>query len=78
MQNALLFKQATSFNQCSYHMAQTLYRFFSRKKPMGLIVALGDEGQASGQLFWDDGESIGQLLSYASYYCELFLNSLNL
>ena len=59
-------------------MAQTLYRFFSRKKPMGLIVALGDEGQASGQLFWDDGESIGQLLSYASYYCELFLNSLNL
>jgi len=41
---------------------------------MGLIVALGDEGQASGQLFWDDGESIGQLLSYASYYCELFLN----
>jgi len=31
---------------------------FSRKKPMGLIVALGDEGEASGQLFWDDGESI--------------------
>jgi len=26
---------------------------------MGLIVALGDEGEASGQLFWDDGESIG-------------------
>ena len=31
----------------------------SRKKPMSLIVALGDEGKASGQLFWDDGESIG-------------------
>ena len=30
---------------------------------MGLIVALGDEGEASGQLFWDDGESIGQLLT---------------
>jgi len=26
---------------------------------MGLIVALGDEGEATGQLFWDDGESIG-------------------
>ena len=35
----------------------------SRKKPMGLIVALGDEGEASGQLFWDDGESIGQFLT---------------
>jgi len=41
-------------------MALTLYCYCSRKKPMGLIVALEDEGEASGQLFWDDGESIGQ------------------
>lgn len=63
--------QATLFNQCSYHMVITLYCCCSRKKPMGLIVALGDEGGASGQLFWDDGESIGQLLLYSSFYCEL-------
>lgn len=31
---------------------------FSRKKPMGLIVALGDNKKAEGELFWDDGESI--------------------
>lgn len=43
---------------------------------MSLIVALGDGGEASGQLFWDDGESIGQLLSHSCCYCELFLNQL--
>ena len=26
---------------------------------MGLIVALGDAESASGDLFWDDGESLG-------------------
>jgi len=31
---------------------------FSRLNPMGLIVALDDTSQASGTLFWDDGESI--------------------
>jgi len=31
---------------------------FSRKKPMGVIVALGKGGKAKGKLFWDDGESI--------------------
>uniref|UniRef100_A0A452ESN0 Maltase-glucoamylase 2 (putative) n=1 Tax=Capra hircus TaxID=9925 RepID=A0A452ESN0_CAPHI len=30
----------------------------SRKKYMGLIVALDDNGRAEGQLFWDDGQSI--------------------
>ena len=55
--------QATLFQQCL-----TLYFCCSRKKPMSLIVALGDEGEASGQLFWDDGESIGQLLSHSCCY----------
>lgn len=29
---------------------------------MGVIVALGEGGKATGELFWDDGESIGELL----------------
>lgn len=27
---------------------------------MGLIVALDDNGKAEGQIFWDDGQSIGE------------------
>uniref|UniRef100_A0A8C8VP34 Maltase n=1 Tax=Pelusios castaneus TaxID=367368 RepID=A0A8C8VP34_9SAUR len=34
--------------------------FYSRKNPMGLIIALDDSGQAAGDLFWDDGESTGR------------------
>ncbi|XP_061924131.1 sucrase-isomaltase, intestinal [Entelurus aequoreus] len=30
---------------------------YSRRKPMGLIIALDDNGQAAGELFWDDGDS---------------------
>ncbi|KAM9481823.1 sucrase-isomaltase, intestinal [Clarias gariepinus] len=29
----------------------------SRRSPMGLIIALDDSNQASGELFWDDGDS---------------------
>ncbi|XP_061072796.1 sucrase-isomaltase, intestinal [Conger conger] len=31
---------------------------YSRKNPLGLIVALSPEGKADGSLFWDDGKSI--------------------
>ncbi|KAK3570325.1 hypothetical protein QTP86_017161 [Hemibagrus guttatus] len=30
---------------------------YSRRSPMGLIIALDDNNQASGELFWDDGDS---------------------
>lgn len=33
----------------------------SRLHPMGLIVALDDNKAASGELFWDDGDSRGIL-----------------
>lgn len=31
----------------------------SRRNPMGLIIALDDNNQAAGELFWDDGDSRG-------------------
>lgn len=33
---------------------------FSRKQPMGLTVALDDNGAAQGLLYWDDGKTIGK------------------
>uniref|UniRef100_A0A671L7G6 alpha-glucosidase n=1 Tax=Sinocyclocheilus anshuiensis TaxID=1608454 RepID=A0A671L7G6_9TELE len=33
---------------------------YSRLNPLGLIVALNDEGVAHGSLFWDDGEGISE------------------
>lgn len=38
----------------------------SRKNPFGLIVALNDQGEAEGDLFYDDGETIDWSKSY--YY----------
>lgn len=34
--------------------------FYSRRNFMGLTVALDNDGKAEGQLFWDDGQSIGE------------------
>ena len=31
----------------------------SRENAFGLVVALDESGKAEGELFWDDGESIG-------------------
>ncbi|KAM6305024.1 sucrase-isomaltase, intestinal [Aegotheles albertisi] len=42
----------------------------SRKNPMGLIIALDDNNAASGDLFWDDGESTGTIESKAYIYYE--------
>lgn len=35
---------------------------------MGLIVALGDNKKAEGELFWDDGESIGKLIRNIPFF----------
>ncbi|XP_062988083.1 sucrase-isomaltase, intestinal [Elgaria multicarinata webbii] len=31
--------------------------FYSRQNPMGLLIALDENGTAAGDLFWDDGET---------------------
>lgn len=35
---------------------------------MGLIVALGDNKKAEGELFWDDGESIGKVIRNIPFF----------
>ncbi|KAF4788286.1 hypothetical protein TURU_162186 [Turdus rufiventris] len=42
----------------------------SRLNPMGLIIALDLNQEASGDLFWDDGESTGTIESKAYIYYE--------
>uniref|UniRef100_A0A8C5BLD4 alpha-glucosidase n=1 Tax=Gadus morhua TaxID=8049 RepID=A0A8C5BLD4_GADMO len=42
---------------------------YSRRNPMGLIVALDDNQRAAGELFWDDGDSRG----IAFFYCDSFI-----
>ncbi|XP_061030866.1 lysosomal alpha-glucosidase isoform X1 [Eubalaena glacialis] len=44
----------------------------SRKKPMALAVALTASGEARGELFWDDGESLG-VLDRGAYTQVIFL-----
>uniref|UniRef100_A0A8C3N201 alpha-glucosidase n=1 Tax=Geospiza parvula TaxID=87175 RepID=A0A8C3N201_GEOPR len=42
----------------------------SRKNPLGLIIALDTNNEASGDLFWDDGESTGTIDNKAYIYYE--------
>ncbi|XP_007958016.2 lysosomal alpha-glucosidase [Orycteropus afer afer] len=43
----------------------------SRKQPLGLVVALSMSGEARGELFWDDGESM-DVLEHGAYTLVLF------
>ncbi|XP_019347375.2 sucrase-isomaltase, intestinal [Alligator mississippiensis] len=53
---------------------------YSRKKSLGLIIALDDNGQATGDLFWDDGESRGTVENnnYISYQFSVSNNTLTM
>lgn len=42
-------------------MINNLFFFlYSRQNFVGLTVALDDKGEAEGQMFWDDGQSISK------------------
>ncbi|XP_019358783.1 PREDICTED: sucrase-isomaltase, intestinal [Gavialis gangeticus] len=53
---------------------------YSRKKSLGLIIALDDNGQATGDFFWDDGESRGTMENkhYISYQFSVSNNTLTM
>ena len=42
-------------------------QLFSRQNPMKLLIALDSNGMAEGELFWDDGNSVGKLPCFFGY-----------
>ncbi|XP_022100313.1 sucrase-isomaltase, intestinal-like [Acanthaster planci] len=50
---------------------------YSRKKPMGLIIALDDDLKARGNLFWDDGESRDSITEQNFILSEFSVNTEN-
>lgn len=44
---------------------------------MGLLIAPDDNGNADGELFWDDGDSRG-IISFLIFFAFLFANVLYL
>lgn len=45
---------------------------FSRTNDLGLLVALGPDNTASGEMFWDDGKSIGEGVNLYIYVLYLY------
>lgn len=50
----------TAYNQVKNNDWWFGFIFYSRQNFVGLTVALDDKGEAEGQMFWDDGQSIGK------------------
>lgn len=50
----------------------------SRKNPLGLIIALDDNSEAKGELFWDDGESKNTVANQNYIFCEFSATSKSL
>ncbi|KAG8445217.1 hypothetical protein GDO86_010120 [Hymenochirus boettgeri] len=49
--------------------------FYSRKNPLGLIIALDESQSAKGELYWDDGESRGTVASSTHILYEFSVSS---
>ena len=47
-------------------------QLFSRQNPMKLLIALDSNGMAEGELFWDDGNSVGKELCFFRYKTKVF------
>uniref|UniRef100_A0A669BLK2 alpha-glucosidase n=1 Tax=Oreochromis niloticus TaxID=8128 RepID=A0A669BLK2_ORENI len=49
---------------------------YSRRNPMGLLIAPDDNGNADGELFWDDGDSRGiiSFLIFCLFVCKCVLS----
>lgn len=52
-----LCRKVSVFSHSSYFI---YFLLLSRQRPMGLIVAFDKDTSARGELFWDDGDSIGK------------------
>ncbi|XP_030351560.1 sucrase-isomaltase, intestinal-like [Strigops habroptila] len=79
LQHSLRFLALPVYTLCKAHtqgntVVQPLLHD-SRKNPMGLIIALDDNSAASGNLFWDDGESTGTVDSKAYIYYEFTVSN---
>lgn len=46
------------FSLCMFEQAPNLTLWVSTGQPLHLVSALSQDGSASGDLFWDDGETI--------------------
>ncbi|NXA48925.1 SUIS protein, partial [Nothocercus julius] len=47
----------------------------SRQNPLGLLIALDDNNNATGDLFWDDGESAGTIENNLYIYYEFIVSN---
>jgi hypothetical protein len=50
----------------------------SRQNAFGLVVALDEMGSANGDLFWDDGESIGTVAAGQYHYSTFSFENVSL